>query len=64
MVVYEVVSKWYGDGKCIVSFHTYEMKSKPENKVIERVNSETYHDYFTNKKIAKEFYSMAKKIGK
>ena len=61
MKVYEVVTKYYDNGKVDVAFHTYEMDKKPENKFAELPRYDIYHDYFTNKREACRYYEDAKR---
>ena len=60
MKVYEVVSSFFDNGKVSVSFHTYDLDHKPENKIVETKRCDRYHDYFTNKKEAYKYYEETK----
>ena len=61
MKVYEVVTRYYDNGKVAVSAHTYDWESKPENKCVETRQCDTYYDYFTNKAKAQKHYNDAKR---
>lgn len=61
MTVYEVVTRYYDDGTVKVACHTYEMDSKPENRIEETKRCDIYHDFFTNKKAAHKHYDDAKR---
>ena len=61
MIIYEVVTSFFDNGKVRVALHTYEMDKKPENKCIETSRCDRYHDYFTSKKEAYKHYDDAKR---
>ena len=61
MKVYEVVTRFYDNGKVTAAIHTYEMENKPENRCVEGRTCDTYHDYFTNKQKAHKHYDDARR---
>ena len=61
MIIYEVVSMFFNDGKVKVALHTYELDKKPENRFIETPRCDRYHDFFTCKKEAYKHYEDAKR---
>lgn len=59
MKVYEVVTKFFDNGKVKASFYTYELDTTPENRCEETRTCDIYHDFFTNKKDAERHYRNA-----
>lgn len=57
MKIYEVVSKFYDDGKVEVTFYRLELDVKPCNKFKKRKHCDVYCDYFTNEREAEKFYN-------
>lgn len=61
MKVYEVVTKYFDNGRVRVAFHTYELDHLPKSRMEELPRCDVYHDYFTDQLAASRHYAESKR---